>query len=105
MNQRLLKPVVEDDEGGMYQVASVADAGQASPDAAGEQPVHQTWGGTDTNPGAVSPSCAWECGGSLQLPLGPAPESVNLLLRRSLFIIYFLGFFFFFGCAMQPIGS
>ena len=101
MNQRLLKPVVEDDEGGMYQVASGADAGQASPDAAGEQPVHQTWGDRHRSQSG-EPLLRLGMQGSLQLPLGPAPESVNLLLRRSLFIIYFLGFF---GCAMQPIGS
>ena len=103
VNQRLLKPIVEDDEGGVYQVASVADAGQARPDAAGEQPVHQTCG-TGTDPGVVSPSCAWGCGGSLQLPLGPVPESANLLLRRSLFIIYFLGFFFFFWLCHAAYG-
>lgn len=44
VNQRLLKPVVEDDEGGVHQVTSVADAGQGSPDSAGEQPSHQAWG-------------------------------------------------------------
>ena len=43
VNERFLKAVVEHDEHRMNQVASVTDAGQESPDVAGEEPVHQPW--------------------------------------------------------------
>ena len=56
VNQRLLKPVVKDDEDGVRQVASVADAGQEAPDTAGKQPVHLTWQGETQAPGSASPS-------------------------------------------------
>lgn len=43
VNERFLKPVVEDDDDRVRQVARVTDLGQETPDIARKQPVRQTW--------------------------------------------------------------
>ena len=50
-------------------------------------------GGTGTDSQSGEPLLRLGIRGLTAITLGPAPESVNLLLRRSLFITYFLGLF------------
>lgn len=56
VNKRFLKSVVEDDDDGVHQVASVTDAGQETPDIARKQLVYQTWREQALIHGAPSPS-------------------------------------------------
>lgn len=50
VNECLLEALVEEDDDGVHQVASVRDAGQETPDAAREQLVYRTCGGKRHRP-------------------------------------------------------
>lgn len=77
VNECLLEALVEEDDDGVHQVASVRDAGQETPDAAREQLVYRTCGGEKAStPAAASPSGLGDTV-SPPLPLRAAPKSVD----------------------------